>query len=189
MLALSPAPNHAVTHTSSCPSLPLNAGQPPRPTAGPGGRWAPRSLTCEQGGGQNPGEAEGAQEDGGGCRDEARGRRPPSPAEPPHRPGGAAARRLQGSVRDAPSDSGARPPPVRPPQSRPPAPGSSGKGRRGEQDGRQWPAGESHPTAAPGEGTVGAGKAAVSACPSAPHPLFPSPPSPARIPSYTFLSP
>lgn len=59
----------------------------------------------------------------------------------------------------------------------------------GGWEGRCRPAGESHPAAAPGEGTAGAGKAAVSACPSAPHPLFPLPPSPARIPSYTFLSP
>lgn len=62
--------------------------------------------------------------------------------------------------------------------------GGGGGGNWGEE-GRCRPAGESHP----GEGTAGAGKAAVSAGPSAPHPLFPSPPSPARIPSYTFLSP
>lgn len=179
----SPAPNHAVTPPAVRPSRPpakrqaapapfggsgrqVGTAQPPRPPA-PSYLWGGRRSEPRGGTGRPGGRGAAV---------------PPSP-----RRTGASSRRCR--CPPAVGQSPGRAVGWRSPGAPAPTPGAGQQRGGGQQDRRRCPAGESHPTAAPGEGTVGEGKAAVSACPSAPHPLFPSPPSPARIPSYTFLSP
>lgn len=150
----SPTPNLEVTPRASLAAQchPAQVG-PAQPAT---------RRTCEQGGGRRPGQAQDAQQDCSGGRGEARGRWPAS-ADPRHRPAGCGAA------------SGTRRRVAKPAHPGTPAPAQTpGAGQRrggGEQDGRPRPAGESHPTAPPGEGTVGAGKAAVN---PAPRPRTPS---------------